>query len=154
MQPVRFTFHNSYVSACVQCSVFLDRVQLRTQKLFRQGYVAPRVKSSLNWLIVTKYQFFKCQYCFPLYVDFFLLSSTTHKTTICTLREHPRSPSVFCFVSITYPFRFLSFCWPSSFCLLFPMLPLSMYCHFLISLQFSLTFIVNEPHICYCFARK
>ncbi len=37
-----------YSSACAQYSDFLDRAQLLTQKLLKQGYVAPSLKSSLQ----------------------------------------------------------------------------------------------------------
>jgi len=45
-----FTFHKSYIilELCVQYSDLLDRAQLLTQKLLKQGYVAPRLKSSLQ----------------------------------------------------------------------------------------------------------
>jgi hypothetical protein len=39
-----------YSRACVQYSDFLVRAQLLTQKLPKQGYVAPRLKSSLQKL--------------------------------------------------------------------------------------------------------
>jgi hypothetical protein len=39
-----------YCRACAQYSDFLDRVQLLTQKLLKQDYVAPRLKSSLQKL--------------------------------------------------------------------------------------------------------
>ena len=37
-----------YSSACAQCSNFLDRAQLLTQELFKQGCIAPRLKSLLH----------------------------------------------------------------------------------------------------------
>ena len=37
-----------YSRACAQYSDFLDRAQLLTQKLLKQGYVAPRMKASLQ----------------------------------------------------------------------------------------------------------
>ena len=37
-----------YSRACAQYSDFLDRAQLLTQKLLKQGYVAPRLKSLLQ----------------------------------------------------------------------------------------------------------
>ena len=37
-----------YSRACTQYNVFLDRDQLLTQKLLNQGYVAPRLNSSLQ----------------------------------------------------------------------------------------------------------
>ena len=37
-----------YSKACALCSDFLDRAQLLTQRLIKQGYVAPRLKSSLQ----------------------------------------------------------------------------------------------------------
>jgi hypothetical protein len=37
-----------YSRACAQYSDFLDRVQLLTQNLLKPGYVAPRLKSSLQ----------------------------------------------------------------------------------------------------------
>ena len=39
-----------YLRACAKYSDFLDRPQLLTQKLLKQGYVAPRLKSSLQTL--------------------------------------------------------------------------------------------------------
>jgi len=41
-----------YSRACAQYSGFLDRTQLLMQKLPKQGYVAPRMKSSLQKLYV------------------------------------------------------------------------------------------------------
>jgi hypothetical protein len=38
-----------YSRACVQYSDFLDRSQLLTQKLLKQGYVTPRLKSSIEF---------------------------------------------------------------------------------------------------------
>ena len=38
----------SYFRACVKYNDFLDRVQLLTQKLLKQGYAAPRLNSSLQ----------------------------------------------------------------------------------------------------------
>jgi hypothetical protein len=37
-----------YSRACAQDSDFMDRAQLLVQKLLKQGYVAPRLKSSLQ----------------------------------------------------------------------------------------------------------
>ena len=37
-----------YSRACAQYSDFMDRVQLLTQNLLKPGYVAPRLKSSLQ----------------------------------------------------------------------------------------------------------
>ena len=56
-----------YSGACSQYSDFLDRYQLLTQKLLKQDYVAPTLKSSLKTstvvitikLIVTKYPYLK-----------------------------------------------------------------------------------------------
>jgi hypothetical protein len=39
-----------YSRACFQCSGFLVRAQLLSQKLFKQGYVAPTLRSSLKTL--------------------------------------------------------------------------------------------------------
>ena len=39
-----------YSRVCAQYSDFLDRAQLLTQKLLKQGYVAPRLKSLLQKL--------------------------------------------------------------------------------------------------------
>lgn len=36
-----------YARACAKCSNCLDRARLLTQKLLKQGYVVPRLKSSL-----------------------------------------------------------------------------------------------------------
>ena len=38
----------SYFRACVKYNDFLDRAQLLTQKLLKQGYAAPRLNSSLQ----------------------------------------------------------------------------------------------------------
>ena len=45
---VYFSHLIRYSRACAQYSDFLDRLQLLTQKLLKQGYVAPRLKSSLQ----------------------------------------------------------------------------------------------------------
>ena len=46
---MEFKFHNSsYCSACAQYSECLHRVQLLKQELFKQGYVAPMLKLSLQ----------------------------------------------------------------------------------------------------------
>jgi hypothetical protein len=49
---MEFTVHNSYIilELVPQYSDFLDISQLLTQKLLEQGYVAPRLKSSLQKL--------------------------------------------------------------------------------------------------------
>ena len=39
-----------YSRACAQYSNFLDKVQLLTQKIFKQAHVAPRLESSLQQL--------------------------------------------------------------------------------------------------------
>jgi hypothetical protein len=56
-----------YSRACVQYSDFLDRTQLLTQKLLKQGEVAPRLKSSLHkfYVVITIWLIF-------FYVDVFL----------------------------------------------------------------------------------
>jgi hypothetical protein len=63
---MEFAFHNSYIilGLVSQCSDFLDRVQLLTQKLLKQGYVAHRLKWQLKngycgddgWLLRNMYQ--------------------------------------------------------------------------------------------------
>jgi len=66
-QPIR------YSKTCAQYSDFLGRAQLLTQKLLKQGYVAPKLKSSLQKLhgrhqdLVTKYPYLNGS--FTLYVD-------------------------------------------------------------------------------------
>ena len=44
------TYIIRYSTACAQYSDFLDRDQLLTQKLLKQGYVASRLKSLLHKL--------------------------------------------------------------------------------------------------------
>ena len=49
-----YVIHNSiipYSRACAQYSDFLTRAQLLTQRILKQGYVAPRLKASLHWKI-------------------------------------------------------------------------------------------------------
>jgi hypothetical protein len=41
-------FTERYSRDCTQYNDFLDRAQILTQKLIKQGYVAPRLKSSLQ----------------------------------------------------------------------------------------------------------
>ena len=72
-----------YSRACAQYSDFLDRAQLLTQKLLKQGYVAPRLKSLLQKLyghhhnLVDRYEISISQMTMDLllYVDFFFLLS-------------------------------------------------------------------------------
>jgi hypothetical protein len=60
-------FHANFHNACAQDSYFLDRAQLLVQKPLKQGYVAPRLKSSLqkfygrhhNLVDQTKYPYLK-----------------------------------------------------------------------------------------------
>lgn len=88
---------------------------------------------------------------FPFCVDFYLLLPPTRLWPDLTMCPS-RAPEFFVVsvLLITYPFRFLWFCWLSSFCIF-----CSTCCsclrivHFWLPNQFSLTFIVNEPHICY-----
>jgi hypothetical protein len=47
-QRMEFTFHSPYVILELVFSDFLDRVQLLTPKRLKQGYVAPKLKSSLQ----------------------------------------------------------------------------------------------------------
>ena len=47
-QRIEFKFHNAYVILGLVKGDFMDRVQLLTQKAIKQGYVAPRLKSSLQ----------------------------------------------------------------------------------------------------------
>ena len=48
MHGVYITQLIRYSRACPQYSDYLDRAQLLTQKLLKQGYVAPRLKLSLQ----------------------------------------------------------------------------------------------------------
>jgi hypothetical protein len=72
-----------YSRVCAQYSDFLDRAQLLTQKLLKQGYVAPRLKSLLQKLyghhhnLVDRYEISISQMTMDLllYVDFFFLLS-------------------------------------------------------------------------------
>ena len=76
-----------YSRACAQYWHFLDRAQLLMQMLLKQGYVATRLKSSLQnytvvitiWLTVTKYPYLKWQWIF-YYLHRCILSSITAKT--------------------------------------------------------------------------
>jgi hypothetical protein len=88
---MKFTFHNWYIIIELVPSTvifwtelsrlhksnsdFLNRAQSLTQKLLKQDYIAPRLKSSLQkfysshhnlriWLTVTKYQYLKWQWIF------------------------------------------------------------------------------------------
>ena len=67
-----------YSRTCAQYSDFLDRTKLLTQKLLKQGYVEPKLKSSIQtfstvditiWLTVTKYPYLKGNGYFTFYVD-------------------------------------------------------------------------------------
>ena len=67
-----------YSRACDQYSDFLERAQLLTQKLLKQGYVAPRLKLSLQIFycrhhdLVDRYEISISQMTIgssPLYVD-------------------------------------------------------------------------------------
>ena len=52
---MEFTIHNSFVILqLVPSSDFLDRAQLLMQKLLKQGYVAPMLKSSLPQALVAR----------------------------------------------------------------------------------------------------
>ena len=72
-----------YSRVCAQYSDFLDRAQLLMQKLLKQGYVAPRLKSLLQKLyghhhnLVDRYEISISQMTMDLllYVDFFFLLS-------------------------------------------------------------------------------
>ena len=79
-----------YSRACVQYSDFLDRTHLLTQKLLKQGYVAPRLKSSLQKLyghhhnLVDRYEIHLYIYLKWQWIFYFLrrcfISSITAKT--------------------------------------------------------------------------
>ena len=70
-----------YSRACAQYSDCLNRAHLLTQKLPKQGYVAPRLKSSLQKLygrhhdLVDRYEISIPQMTITFYVDYFLLLS-------------------------------------------------------------------------------
>jgi len=73
-----FTLHNSYISLeLVSSTVIFGKSLLLTQKLLKQVYVAPRLKSSLHkftvvitiWLTATKYPYLKGRWIFTFYVD-------------------------------------------------------------------------------------
>jgi hypothetical protein len=70
-----------YSRACAQYSDFIDRVQLLTEKLLKQGCIAHRLKSSLqtSTVINTKYSHLKLHWIFYLLRRFYL-SSITVKT--------------------------------------------------------------------------
>ena len=65
-----------YSRACAQYSDFIDRVQLLTQKLLKQGYIAHKLKSSLqtSTVINTKYSYLKLHWIFYLLRRFCLSS--------------------------------------------------------------------------------
>jgi hypothetical protein len=75
-----------YSRVCAQYSDFLDRVQLLPQKLLKQRYVAPRLKSSQqkfygrhhHWLTIGKYPYLKWQWIF-YFLRMCVLSSITTK---------------------------------------------------------------------------
>ena len=48
LNTIKQTNKQSYSRACAQYSDTMDRAQLLTQKLLKQGYVTPRLKSSLQ----------------------------------------------------------------------------------------------------------
>jgi hypothetical protein len=69
-----------YSRACAHYSDFLDRAQLLKQKLLKQGYVAPRLKSSLHifygrhHILVDRYEILHISNdngSFTFYVDVF-----------------------------------------------------------------------------------
>ena len=65
-----------YSRAYAQYSDFIDRVQLLTQKLLKQGYIAHKLKSSLqtSTVINTKYSYLKLHWIFYLLRRFCLSS--------------------------------------------------------------------------------
>ena len=121
-----WSFHNSYVILELVSrlySVFLDRVQLVTQNLLKQGYIALRLRSPLRKLcvrhhdLVDRYEISisqmeiqKCIY-FPFYDDFSFLyyrqdflpdliiwvprRVSYEEQELVTIREHLSSPPFF-----------------------------------------------------------
>ena len=103
-----------YSRACAQYIDFLDRAQLRMQKLLKQGYVPPKLKSSLHIFygrhhnLVDRYEISISQMTldgfFPYYCQDFdrtwLHIWVTRwvfyrKQELVTLREHRNSPPLF-----------------------------------------------------------
>ena len=149
-----------YSRACAQYSDFLDRAQLLTQKLLKQGYVAPKLKLSLQQLcgrhhnLVDHYEISISQMTMDLLlfnVDVFFhlsdlkviwvtqwVSCKRQELLILHLvyRMLPVSLYCFCFVflHLVYPMLPVSL---DCFCLVFlhlvyPMLPVSLDCFCLV----------------------
>ena len=87
-----------YSRACYQYSDFLNRAQLLTLKLPQQGYVAPRLKSSLQNFygrhhnLVSRYSIanvsftFKVDVLFPISLSMLLPHMTVYMSnTVCVL---------------------------------------------------------------------
>ena len=129
-QRTELIFHSLFQSD------FLDRVHLLTQKLLNQGYVAPRLKSSLQKLLgrhhdlVDSYEISISQMTMDLFLSriffFFplsltrLLSDSAKKYWVRV--AHLVLLSVVCCVLFVF-----------ILCLVFPMLPVSLDCPFLIA---------------------
>jgi len=101
-----------YSRACVQHSEFQNRAQLLMQRLHRQGYVAPKLKSSLQKLycrhrnLVVKWQWI-FYFLNSSFLSFITAKTFTRldciqvtrrvsyqKQELLTIREHPRVPLV------------------------------------------------------------
>jgi hypothetical protein len=119
-----------YSRDCAQRSDFLDRVQLMTQKLSKQGCVARKWSHCCTnstvvitiWLSVTKYPYLKWQWIF-YFLRIFLLLSITAKTftrlyiwvtrrvsyqkqELLTLRKHMSATRFLCGVFVAHLFSF------------------------------------------------
>ena len=115
-----------------QYSYFLERSQLFTQKLFKQGYLSPRLQSSLQKLygrhrnLVDPYEisisqmtmnllfftwmFYFLYHCQDFYRAVYIRVTRrvyNKKQELLTLREHLTSPPVCYRLRIAHPFSFL-----------------------------------------------
>ena len=104
-----------YSRACAQYNDFLDRAQLLTQKLLKKGYVANMLKSSLQ----------KIRYDFHMKTMF----GSSLPPVVCR-REHILRFVVFACLWWGPTHIVFGFCFVF-LRLLYPMLPVSLYCPFL-----------------------
>jgi len=92
-----------YSRACSQYSDFMDRAQLLTQKLLKQGYVSHKLKSSL------KLKFSVLWFCFD-----FLCSVSCVQCCLCLLSLSPPFKKCFCcctWCPIMCPWILISVLW-------------------------------------------
>jgi len=92
-----------YSKACSQYSDFMDRAQLLTQKLLKQGYVSHKLKSSL------KLKFSVLWFCFD-----FLCSVSCVQCCLCLLSLSPPFKKCFCcctWCPIMCPWILISVLW-------------------------------------------